>query len=362
MTIDQDSLAELGWDTHFSTQFQRLAMPGAVPARLASEQRQSYQAFSESGELTVEISGKLRYQAASSEPHPAVGDWVAVTPQPDAGKGVIHAVLPRKSKFSRKAAGVKTREQVVAANVDTVFIVGGLDGGRNLNLRRLERYLVLAWDSGAQPVIVLNKLDLCPDPAASLRELETAIPDVAVHPVSATQRLGLDALRGYLGRGRTAALLGSSGVGKSALINALLGVARQTIGDIREDDRQGRHTTTRRELILLPAGGVLIDTPGMREIQLWGDEQNLRGAFEDIEIIADGCRFADCRHHREPGCAIRHAMQIGELAADRFRSYQKLQREIQHLEMRQDDSGRLEEKAKQKKFAQMVRQFKQKKK
>jgi ribosome biogenesis GTPase / thiamine phosphate phosphatase len=362
MKIDHDILQELGWDSHFSDQFERREIPDAIPARIATEQRQSYQALSEYGELTVEISGKLRHQTLNGEPYPAVGDWVVVKPQLDEGKGVIHAVLPRKSKFSRKVAGIKTTEQIVAANVDTVFIVSGLDGGRSLNMRRLERYLVLAWDSGALPVIVLNKLDLCPDVAALLMEMESVVAGLTVHPVSAKEKLGLESLHEYIARGQTVAFLGSSGVGKSALINALLGTQRQTIGNVREDDRQGKHTTTRRELIRVPEGGVLIDTPGMREIQLWGDEENLKSAFEDIDLIAKDCRFTDCQHLNEPGCAISQAISNGNLDAGRFQSYQKLQREIQHLEMRQSDQGRLEEKTQQKNFSRMIRQFQQKNK
>jgi ribosome biogenesis GTPase len=290
---------------------------------------------------------------------------VAVQPQAGENKGVIQAILPRKSSFSRQVAGGrqrlgggKTREQVVAANVDIVFLVSGLDGGRNANLRRTERYLVLAWNSGAQPVIILNKTDLCPDVEAHVSDMETIAPGVAVHAVSAREKTGLDALKTYLTTGKTTALLGPSGVGKSAIINALLGSERQETGEVREKDRRGRHITTRRELILLPDGGAVIDTPGMREIQVWGGEDSLEDAFEDIEYLARQCRFKDCRHSSEPGCAVRAAIRQGELDAARFKSYRKLQLEFRYLAARQEGRVRLEEKNRWKKLSQWAKQIK----
>lgn len=322
MMIENPSinLEELGWDSYFREHFRLLKVPGSVPARVVSEQKRSYQVFRQDGELSVEVSGRMRYLTQTVDQYPAIGDWVVVRPQAYGLKGVIQAILPRKSKFSRKTAGARTEEQVVAANVDTVFVVSGLDGGRNLNLRRIERYLTLAWNSGVVPVIVLNKIDLCPDVDGCLRDVVPVASGVAVHPVSATGRVGLDGLRGYLARGKTAAFLGSSGVGKSALINALLGVARQEVGQVRQSDRRGRHTTSRRELILLPGGGAVIDTPGMREIQMWTDEDNHQNAFDDIEKLAGQCRFADCQHLTEPACAVRAAIESGELDVARLQS------------------------------------------
>jgi ribosome biogenesis GTPase len=306
-------LEDFGWNEFFEEHFKILNIPETIPARVISEDKSGFQVYCREGELTAKISGKMHYEAGKEKPYPAVGDWVALKPLIDERKGIIQAVLPRKSKFSRKAAGERTEEQIVSANVDTVFIVSGLDGGRNLNLRRLERYLTLAWNSGATPVIVLNKLDLCEDIESCLRTVEEIAPGINIHPVSAKDRTGLDALRNYLTPGSTAAFLGSSGVGKSALTNALVGFDRQETGAVREDDHLGRHTTTRRELVLLPGGGIVIDTPGMREIQMWGGEEDLEGAFQDIESLARDCRFKDCGHRAESGCAVKAAIEKGEL-------------------------------------------------
>ncbi len=351
-------LEQLGWDSFFQKHFQILKMPGSVPARVISESKGSYQVYSQYGELTARISGKMRYHAGAENPYPAVGDWVIVRPLVDEQKGTIHAVLPRKSRFSRKVAGERTEEQVVSANVDTVFIVSGLDGGRNFNLRRTERYLTLAWSSGATPVIVLNKVDLCPDVDLCTRNVEVIAPGISIHPVSAKERTGLDALRNYLLKGKTIAFLGSSGVGKSALINALLGVERQDTGEVREDDRMGRHTTTKRELILLPGGGTVIDTPGMREIQMWAGEDDLQVAFSDIEMLARGCRFSDCSHNVESGCGVRAAINHGDLDPARLESYRKLQKELNYLASREEQSTRLYEKLKYKKIAKWSKELK----
>jgi ribosome biogenesis GTPase len=278
MNLDTNSyqsqnLEVLGWGPFFQEHFQTLNIPNSAPARVISESRNSFQVYSQYGELTSRIAGKMRYRTEVEKEYPAVGDWVVIKPLINEQKAIIYAILPRKSKFSRKAAGPGIEEQIVSANIDTVFIVSGLDGGRNFNLHRIERYLTLAWSSGAIPVIVLNKIDLCPDINIPIRSVEDIAPGVAIHAVSARERIGLDALRNYLTRGNTVAFLGSSGVGKSALINALLGEERQYTGEVRPDDRLGRHTTTKRELILLPGGGMMIDNPGMREIQMWAEEE-----------------------------------------------------------------------------------------
>lgn len=347
MTTDNTSatLEELGWNPFFSEHFASLHLPGTVPARVVSERRGSYQVCNQYGELSAEISGRMRYQATTEDQYPAVGDWVVIKPQMNESKAVIHSILPRKSKFSRREAGTVANQQIVAANVDVVFIVNGLDGGRNLNVGRIERYLSLTWSGGALPVIILNKIDLCPDVDACIQDVEAAALGAPIYPVSATERIGLDALRKHLARGQTAAFLGSSGVGKSALINALLGVQKQEVAGVRESDRKGRHTTTRRDLVLLPGGGAVIDTPGMREIQMWTDEDRPQEAFKDVQTLAEACRFKDCQHQTEPGCAVKAAIRAGDLDIGRLQAFRKLQKELDHLARCQDHKARLERKA-----------------
>jgi ribosome biogenesis GTPase len=358
-------LAALGWDDVYQQQFDAQNVPGSLPARVVSEQRALYQVLTENGQLQAEISGKFRNQVEVSARFPAVGDWVVVVPVTGEPKGAIHALLPERSRFSRQSAGGrerlsggKTQEQILAANIDTVFIVGAMDGGRSSNMRRIERYLTLAWNSGAVPVVLLNKTDLCPDVPGFLRSLEAVTAGVDVHAVSAKEKTGLEALNQYLLRGKTVAFLGSSGVGKSALINALLGYERQDVGDVRERDRTGRHTTTSRELILLPGGGAVIDTPGMREIQMWAGEDDLENTFDDITTLAGSCRFKDCRHNSEPGCAVKEAIERGELDSKRFEYFKKLQKEIHYHQARQAGSLRIEEKLRWRKIAKAQKSLK----
>ncbi len=341
----------LGWEPFFEEQYELQKVPGSIPARVSSESKGLYRVFSPDGELSAKLSGKMRYTSREMNVQPAVGDWVVLKPLAGEENGVIHSILPRKSKFSRKAAGRNAGEQVISANVDTVFIVNGLDGGRNFNLRRIERYLILAQSSGAAPVIVLNKIDACLDPGAQVRSVESVTKGVPVLAVSAKERTGLDALLRYLAEGKTVAFLGSSGAGKSTLINALLGEDRQDTGKVRENDSMGRHTTTRRELILLPGGGVVIDTPGMRELQLWAVEDDLKNAFDDVDALARECRFNDCSHMKESGCAVRAAVDRGDLDPSRLESYRKLQKEIEYLTAREEQGARLIEKGKYKKIA-----------
>jgi ribosome biogenesis GTPase / thiamine phosphate phosphatase len=352
-----EALEILGWNPFFQEHFQKLNIPDTVPARVISESRNSFQVYSKYGVLTAGIAGKMRYQVKAEDLYPTVGDWVAVKPLVDEKKAIILALLPRKSRFSRKVAGERTAEQIISANIDTVFVVSGLDGGRSLSLRRIERYLTLAWNSGATPVIVLNKVDLCSDAEKFIQSVEEVAPGISIHAVSARERTGLDALRNYLIKGNTVAFLGSSGVGKSTIINALLGEEKQETGEVRPDNRLGRHTTTRRELILLPSGGIMIDTPGMREIQLWAGEDDLQGAFEDIEMLTEECRFGDCSHNAEPGCAVKAAIDRGELDPARLENYRKLQNEIKYLASREEQSKRLYEKQKWKQISKWIKEI-----
>jgi ribosome biogenesis GTPase len=350
------TLEELGWDSFFSEHFRSAEIPGSVPARVVSERRNSYQVYSQYGELSAEISGRMRYQSTAGGQYPAIGDWVVIRPQPRESTAVIQSMLPRKSKISRTEAGPVANEQIIAANVDVVFIVSGLDGGRNLSVGRIERYLSLTWTGGAEPVIILNKVDLCPDVDACIEDVESVALGVPIYPISATKHIGLDVLRKHLARGETGAFLGSSGVGKSTLINALLGIERQDVAGVRQGDHKGRHTTSRRDLVLLPDGGAVIDTPGMREIQMWADEDQPQQAFKDIETLAGECRFRDCQHRTEPGCAVRAAVRAGDLDGKRLQDFWKLQKELAHMARRQDHRARLEEKAKWKRISQWSKQ------
>jgi ribosome biogenesis GTPase len=313
-----------------------------VPARVGLEHTHIYRVLTESGEWLAKVSGRLRHEARARAEFPAVGDWVGVdTPRED-GMARIRVVLPRASRFSRRAAGDKTEEQVVAANIDIVFLVTGLDG--DFNPRRIERYLLVASDSGATPVVVLNKADLVSDPARYVTEVQALSPGVAVHAVSCRDPATLGALRAYLGSGRTGALLGSSGVGKSTIVNRIVGFDLLATRDVRIADSRGRHTSTSRQLVLLPGGGILIDTPGMRELQLWETGDAAEGTFPDIAVLAAGCRFRDCAHESEPGCAVVHAVQRGDLPGFRLDSYRKLRLEQQHQQRQQDQRAQLDDK------------------
>jgi ribosome biogenesis GTPase len=271
-----------------------------------------------------------------------VGDWVAVRSEGALNRVSIHAILPRQSTFSRRAAGDPTVEQVIAANVDTIFLVSGLD--RDFNLRRIERYLVLARQSGATPVIVLNKIDKCDDVAGVVTETEAMAQGIAVHAVCTKDGRGFEALEAYLGVGRTVALLGSSGVGKSSIINRLLGEGVLKTAEVRTSDSRGRHTSVHRHLVVLPRGGLLIDTPGMRELQLFDVADAVEATFPDIEEIGAGCRFRNCRHDQEPGCAVKHAVAEGRLDVARYENFIKLYRERLATERRMDEKALLDAK------------------
>jgi ribosome biogenesis GTPase / thiamine phosphate phosphatase len=335
-------LAALGWTDTLAAAFAPHASEGFVPARVALEHTHIYRVLSERGEWLARVSGRLRHHAATRVDFPAVGDWVAIEPPNDSGDARIRAVLPRFSRFSRRAAGNPTEEQIVAANIDVVFLVSGLDG--DFNSRRIERYLVVAWDSGATPVIVLNKADLLDDLHAIVQDVKSVAAGVDVQTVSCRQPDSLDVLRRYLGAGRTGALLGSSGVGKSSIVNQLVGYDMLRTRDVRVSDSRGRHASTSRQLVMLPGEGVLIDTPGMRELQLWETGDAVGETFADIEDRASGCRFRDCQHRTEPGCAVRTAVAAGEIPAQRLESYHKLFDEQAYQARQQDERALIEEK------------------
>ncbi len=349
-------LEVLGWNGFFREHADALHAPGLVPARVCRDGRDLFHVVGADGELVAALSGKLRHEASSRADLPAVGDWVMVQPPAPGGHGLIRAVLPRRTAISRKAPGSVTDTQIVAANMDTVFVVAALDGGRSFNVRRLERYLSLVRESGAAPAILLNKADLCEDTAPFIAEAVAVANDAPVYALSALQGQGLDALSLHLGRGRTVALIGPSGVGKSALVNALAGEDMQATGEVRVRDRRGRHPTSHRELLPLPGGALIIDNPGLREIQLWGEEDQLSEVFADIEALSGQCHFGNCRHSSEPGCAIQAALADGTLDTARYEHYLKLKEELGELVERKERRVRIEEKRQLRRLHQFVQE------
>lgn len=349
------SLSHLGWDPFFERSFALLSLPDLRPGRISADHGETYTALCEHGAVEARLTGRLRHAVLSRADWPAVGDWVAVTLYNQGSQALIHDVLPRKSKFSRQAAGNRSAEQLVATNVDTLFLVMALD--RDFNLRRLERYLVLAWESGASPVVVLTKADLCPDWPARVSEVAAIATGAPVHGVSVRTGEGLEALAEHLAYGRTVALLGSSGVGKSSLINYWLGEEVQAVREVRADDARGRHTTSHRELFVLPSGALVIDTPGMRELQLWEAEDGVEATFEDVRSWTEACRFRDCRHQSEPGCAIRRALEAGDLSAERWQSYQKVRREAAYQARKEDLHEQLKEKERWKSISKQIKRL-----
>jgi ribosome biogenesis GTPase len=348
------NIQSLGFTSFFEKAFESYRDQGYSAGRVALEHKHIYRVYTESGDVLAEVSGKLRHQAISRSDYPAVGDWVVLSIRPEESRATIHAVLPRFSKFSRKVAGQTTEEQIVATNVDTVFLVNALN--QDFNVRRIERYLVLAWESGANPVIILSKADLCDNPEGKVAEVESVAVGVPIHVVSAAENRGFEQLASYITEGKTTALLGSSGVGKSTLINRMYGGDILNTGEIREDDDKGKHTTTHRELVILPRGGLVIDTPGMRELQLWDAPEGLSTSFQDVEALAGQCYFQDCQHDNEPGCAVKLALENGTLEMDRYNSYVKLQKELAYLARKEDKVLQAAEKAKWKKIHQAAKQ------
>jgi ribosome biogenesis GTPase len=346
----QHSLEALGWNQFFAEAFAPYEPEGLIPGRVAVQERGGAVLFTTAGTLRAEVATRLIRGGGQV----VAGDWVAAEQLPSESRVIVRAVLPRHSRFARKEPWL-TEEQVVAANVDTVFLV--TDCGRDFKPRRLERYLTAAWDSGAAPVIVLTKSDLALDASARVAEAEAIALGVPVHAVSSVTGEGLGALGPYLLQGCTIALLGSSGVGKSTLVNRLLGQDLLATAEVREDGR-GRHTTTTRELVHLRGGALLLDTPGMRELQLWADESALDETFADVAELARDCRFSDCAHGQEPGCAVTAALGNGSLPQVRWESYGKLQRELRALAVKQDVRLRSEARKERRRFARSQRRTK----
>ncbi|MCC2687011.1 MAG: rsgA, partial [Paenibacillaceae bacterium] len=327
-------LKKIGWNVELERAFEPFREQGFTLARVIVEHKDSFRVMAESGEMLAEVSGKMRFQAATREGIPAVGDWVAIRETASHDYAVIQAILPRKSKFSRKVAGGTTDEQIVATNVDTVLLVNSLN--QDFNINRLERYLITAWESGANPVVVLSKADQCEADVIErkVKRVGAIAPSVPIHVLSAVTMEGFDSLAPYLGEGQTVALVGSSGVGKSTIINILIGEDVQKVTEIRLKDDRGRHTTTHRELFMLPSGGVIIDTPGMRELHLWSANSGMAKAFDDIEQLAAQCFFNDCQHRKEPRCAVQLAIQEGRLSPNRLANYRNLGGELAALSER----------------------------
>lgn len=344
-----NELDAYGWTPDLERAFLTLESGSAVPARVVQTQRGLHRIVTSSRIVSAEVAGSLRHTNTGA---PVVGDWVAAE-VPDTSDGaVIQAVVPRRSQIVRKAPGRPTG-QVLAANVDTVFIVTSCN--EDLSPRRIERYLTLVWDGGATPVVVVNKADLVDDPQNSLTIAAGAATGVAVLGISARTAAGLDPLDAYLRRGQTIALLGSSGVGKSTIVNRLMGRAVQAVRATREEDAKGRHTTTSRELFVLPSGAILVDTPGLREVGLWVSDTGLERAFPEVDEFARHCRFDDCGHDHEPGCAVRASVERGELAADRLDGYLRLRRELEHLERQRNPAQQAGQKQRWKTIHKSVR-------
>jgi len=341
------TLEDFGWSSFFEKNLKPDSTK--IVGRVSSQHRELYRVLTDRGELVVKVSGRLRNAAASVAELPAVGDWVTVLMR-DTDRATIQTVLPRRSYLSRRAAGNRAEEQIIAANVDTVFIVTSLDA--DFSLRRIERYLLVAHNSGVRPVVILSKSDVAEGADGKRVECETVAQGTPIHVISSVTGDGVEAVKDYLGRGQTVAFVGSSGVGKSTLVNALFGDEIQKTNPVREGDNKGRHTTTYRRLILLPGGALLLDTPGMREVQLWADEGTLDAAFADIATAAEGCRFRDCKHLQEPDCAVRDHIDAGRLA-----SFHAQQKELAHLHRQTDTQAAQAQKQRTKAIHKRMRNY-----
>lgn len=352
--FQQMKLQQLGWNGFFEAEWNSCDRNAGKPARVIAEQRGMWHVAGDFGEARAEASGKLRARADEGDNWPAVGDWVSVEGNPCTGL-VVSEVLPRRTAMVRKVAGKRIEPQVLAANIDIAFLVMALDN--DYNPRRLERYLAQVWDCGARPVLLLNKMDLCEDVDSRLEQIERAAMGASVRAISAATGQGLPAVESQLKPLETAVLLGSSGVGKSTLVNRLLGSESRRVREVREHDGRGRHTTTERQLLFTSSGAMIIDTPGLRELQLWDAQQGLEQAFGEIEGLAQVCKFRDCMHHGEPGCAVEAAIREGRVEHERLESHRKLQRELDFLKRKTDAGARQKEKQRIKTLHREARDF-----
>ncbi len=337
-------LEALGWNERWNEAALQVPRQDKVlePARISAQFSKQYRIVAKDGELAAVVTGKYEYEAERKSDFPAVGDWVMVERLQGESRAVIHKLLPRQGAVTRREAGTVPDEQVIAANVDTVFIVNALN--KDFNVRRIERYLIVVWESGATPVVLLTKADLCETVDEYVSQVEAVAPGVPVHAVSSLMDQGKEQLLPYLVPGSTVAIAGTSGAGKSTLLNWLSGQEMQRVQGIREDDARGRHTTTHRELFVLPGGVIMVDTPGMRELQLWDSEEGLQTAFSDITELEQQCKFHDCRHETESGCAVQAALQDGTLDAKRYMNYRKTERELAHMARKERMSARKQSK------------------
>ena len=324
-----NNLIKFGWNKYFENEFKSSKEQGFIPARIAVENKERYLIYTNRGIFPAEVTGRLLYSAASPADLPKVGDWVSILFFGDEKKGIIHNILKRKTKISRKSADRKTEEQIIAANIDKSFIVQSLDS--NFNLQRLERYITMSIEGGVQPVIILNKIDLVQNPNKFKIAVDAIAGDFKIILTGALSGEGIQKISSSISEGETVVLIGSSGVGKSTIINKLIGEEVQKTQRLSGYAGKGKHTTTKREMILLPSGGILIDTPGMRELAVWKSESGFDETFSDIEELSRKCKFKDCRHETETGCAILQAISSGSLDERRLMNYKKLQKELFYL-------------------------------
>jgi ribosome biogenesis GTPase len=341
------NLENLGWNSFFNDHYLKHRNENLIPARVSFQSKGIYRLLSGKGELLAEIAGSLIYDSPGLENLPVCGDWVLADNPENRNRTQIRFLLPRRTAFFRKQAGTAIGRQVIASNIDTVCLVSGLDA--DFNPRRIERYLAVAWESGANPVIILNKADICTEVSARLNEVRSLAPGIPVFAASATDGLGMEFILSCAGTGQTIALLGSSGVGKSSIVNRLLGNSVQNVRETDPDTGRGVHTTAARHLFLLPSGGLIMDTPGMRELQIWSLDTGLDSTFEDIRALAEQCRFRDCSHQTEPGCRVRAAVDRGELEGGRLANYFKLSKEARYIELKSTHSSSWVEKERWKK-------------